>query len=184
MAERFIPRRTSKPHNDLTATYVRSILSYDPLTGILTWKRREDARPQWNGVFAGKPAGALHPNGYIIISINNRLYRAHRLAWLIMTGEWPLNEIDHKYRNRADNRWHMLREATHAQNAYNMKRSPKSGFKGVILGPAGRWHAQITYNFRNIFLGSFATKEQAAKTYDEAAKQLYGDYASHNNIST
>ncbi|MFW4291481.1 HNH endonuclease [Salmonella enterica subsp. enterica serovar Paratyphi C] len=43
--------------------------------------------------------------GYIRIYINKKWYLAHRLAWLYVTGKWPINVIDHINRNKADNRF-------------------------------------------------------------------------------
>lgn len=100
----------------LSQEYLKSILHYDPETGILSWK--VDRRR----VKIGQIAGYLCL-GYVAIGIDGKLYKGHRLAWLYMTGEWPKDEIDHINRTKHDNRWVNLREATKEQNCDNRKGS-------------------------------------------------------------
>ena len=78
----------------LTQEYLKSILSYDPETGVFTWKERQDVeRPaQWNSRYAGEEAGCEYKNGntfYRCIGINFKYHAAHRLAWLYVMGDWP-----------------------------------------------------------------------------------------------
>ena len=112
----------------LTVAYVRSILDYNPETGEFRWKKRtanmfapgnrtaEWRCHNWNSRHADKSAGTLHPGGHVIVRIFKINYKAHRLAWLYVTGKWPENEIDHTNRIGSDNRLVNLSEATHAQN--------------------------------------------------------------------
>ena len=70
------------PLPKLSADFVRSILDYDPKTGVLLWKHRPKALRRWNSRHAGKIAG-YRQNGYLVIQVgkgNN--YRAHHLAWV------------------------------------------------------------------------------------------------------
>lgn len=46
-------------------------------------------------------------------------YKASRLAWLYMTGEWPKYEMDHINHVKDDNRWVNLRDVTPAENCAN-----------------------------------------------------------------
>jgi len=89
---------------------------------------------------------------------------------------------DHISGDTLDNRKQNLRVVTHAQNAWNM--GPREGrrFKGCSYRPdKGKWRARITVNrSKPIFLGHFGTEEEAARAYDEAAKQLQGEYARLN----
>lgn len=167
--------REQKRANRLTLEELRRILYYDPITGILTWLIRRNGH---GGCVVGKPAGSLRQHssdtwldgGYIQIVIDQRVYRAHRLAWWFMTGTPPPKGIDveHKNRDRADNRWENLRLATRSQNNCNAKtrRDNRSGVKGVH--PNARaygkpWFARITMNKRIIHLGFFDTIEEAAE---------------------
>src|ERR1700719_1662744 len=95
---------------------LRELLSYDPETGVFRWLVRKR-----QNVKAGDVAGSFDGCGYCKISIDRRAYKAHRLAWLYMTGEWPPAEIDHINMNRADNRFANLRLATRHQNMANQR---------------------------------------------------------------
>jgi hypothetical protein len=73
----------------LTVTRLREVLHYDPITGIFTWLVSLSNH-------VGKVAGSLDGTGRVRIRVDGREYGAHRLAWLYMTGNWPVNEIDHR----------------------------------------------------------------------------------------
>ena len=166
--------------NSIDAALVRSILDYDPETGVLTWRARTDMRSQWNARFAGKVAGYRNSNGYLRIWINGRQINAHRIAWLWMTGEWPKKQIDHKDGNRANNRFDNLREATNAQNMANrpVQKNNACGVKGVCwANRRNKWRAQIHVKSKNIFLGHFDSIEDAASAYAMASEKLHGEFS-------
>jgi hypothetical protein len=174
----------------ITAAQARAILDYNPETGGFRWKARtpEMFPPggrsadwqcrNWNSRWAGQPAGTLHPGGHVIIRVFGKNYKAHRLAWLLMTGEWPKEEIDHKNLAGSDNRWANLREATHHQNMANKhaQRNNTSGFKGVVRHK-DKWRAKLCVNGRHIHVGIFDTGEEAAEAYFAAASKHMGEYA-------
>lgn len=92
-------------------------------------------------------------------------------------------EGDHISRNTLDNRRGNLRPCTNAENSKNrnLNRNNKSGFKGVYWHERRqRWMAQICADGKQIDLGRFKTKEEAARAYNEAANRLHGDFASPN----
>lgn len=167
----------------LTAEYLRSILHYDPETGLFTWRERADMSPQWNGRYAGQRAGSPLPNKhttYIRIKINDRAYKAHRLAWLYVTGEWPSGRLDHRDGDGLHNWFDNLREATGTQNKGNSRRPSHNttGLKGVRRSHNGkRWAAQIKINGRYLHLGMYDTPELAHAAYVEAAKAHFGEFA-------
>jgi hypothetical protein len=164
----------------LTAEYVRSILDYNPETGVFTWRWRSDAQTRWNTHYAEQVAGSKNSNGYIIIHIGDRRYRAHRLAWLIATNAWPKNLIDHIDMDRSNNRLSNLREATHSQNKANRCKPShnKSGYKGVSWSrTTNKWLAQIVVDGRPIPLGRFDDVEEAAMAYAKAAREIYGEFS-------
>ncbi|MBB5762191.1 hypothetical protein HNR01_001811 [Methylorubrum rhodesianum] len=151
---------------------LRELLSYDPQTGLFAWRKSGTGRR------IGVPAGRLDAGGYRKIGINRRVYAAHHLAWLWMTGEWPKQEIDHADRNPDNNAWGNLRLATRQQNVANTacRKDSKSGIKGVSQRPNGRWRAVIRVDGRPISLGSFARPEQASAAYAEAAEKYFGAF--------
>lgn len=150
---------STTPANELTAEYLRSILHYDPATGIFTWKVRTA-----NQVKAGDVAGSLDGHGYLQIKLQSRHYQAHRLAWLYVYGEWPKLSIDHINRNRADNRISNLRDVSHKQNLQNTSKysNNTSGHPGVSWNKRdSKWQAQIMHNYKHIYLGYFSILEEA-----------------------
>lgn len=90
---------------------------------------------------------------------------------------------DHLNGNGLDNRRFNLRNATAEQNGRNVRllRTNTSGYKGVSWVAAHkRWESKIYFNGRKKYLGEFHSKEQAAKAYDEAARAVYGEFATLN----
>src|SRR5215475_5659246 len=153
----------------LTLQRLREVLSYDPETGLLTWLQKTGRKS------AGSVAGSLDNNGYVVIRIDRRIYKSHRLAWLLMTGEWPKHTIDHINNAPADNRWENLREATYSQNNANrgLTTRNKSGLKGVS------WHSQNNCwvaHFLNRYIGSFNSPEDAHAAYCEVAQKHFGEF--------
>lgn len=168
----------------LTYERLREALHYDPMTGVFTWLI-PGCGPGGGGVRGvGKPAGRVSKAGYVRLSVDNVRYRAHRLAWFYMTGQWPALQVDHKNGVRHDNRWRNLREATQVQNSANMMRQrPASGMpKGVICYKNSRtgtvrYRAHIMVDGRSIYLGSFRQLQEAADAYSAAAREHFGEFA-------
>jgi hypothetical protein len=152
----------------ITLERLREVLEYNPESGVWVWVGRTGKKSK-----PGKIAGSLDNNGYVVIRIDKRIYKAGRLAWLYMMEEWPRTTIDHKNGVQADNRWANLREATYSQNNANRRtRDKRSGLKGVR--PNGRrWCAY----FCNKYLGTFDTPEEASAAYLSAARARFGDFA-------
>lgn len=173
-----------KPRKDLTAEFVKSIFDYDLLSGLFRWKERIDVAPQWadrwNRRYAGKIAGTLDGKGHLYVRIFRRRYYLHRLAWLIVTGDWPARDIDHRDTDGTNNRFANLRQATDAQNNFNRpkRRDNTSGYKGVTFHKGtAKWLAQIKAGRSKRYLGLFDLPEDAHVAYCEAARELHGDFA-------
>src|SRR5882757_9467364 len=97
---------------ELEYDYLLRVLEYNPDTGIFINRIRRGP----NGDPAGSEAGHSDKDGYIIIHLCKKKYKAHRLAWFYMTGTWPAQEIDHKDGRPAHNAWLNLRESTRVEN--------------------------------------------------------------------
>jgi len=97
----------------------------------------------------------------------------------LLTG-WPIT--DHMNGNGLDNRRTNLRRASRSQNMANRRKlsGSSSAYKGVSLQSDGKWKAQIGHARRRIYLGLFCTADGAARAYDEAARQLFGEFAALN----
>lgn len=169
-----MPRREALTR--LTAKYVRSVLVYDSDTGIFTWRVRVAMRAR-----AGDIAGHRMRSGYVQIMIDKVHYQAHRLAWLYVTGMWPSGDLDHKDLNKSNNAISNLREATDTQNKGNRRalKNNKLGVKGVLYDAKMRrpYRAQIWINGRSVYLGGFATAEEASAAYAAAAVEHFGEFS-------
>lgn len=154
--------------------WIRSLLEYDPFTGEFYWLK------SGHGISAGDLAGSVYANGYRYIQIYSEDYRASRLAWFFVTGEDPIEFIDHKNKVRDDNRFNNLRKATNSQNQANTgpKSTNTSGFKGVSYQLSrGKWIAMITVDGKAKNLGRYATRAEAARAYSRAAIEAWGEFA-------
>lgn len=161
--------------NRISAERVREVLSYDPETGIFRWKVATSSR-----VSVGDIAGQTTWNGYIVIGIDGANWRAHRLAWLYMTGDWPKEHTDHINGKRDDNRWSNLREATRSENNRNvaMHKNNTSGRKGIYWHKLRqKWHVTIMIDRRKIHIGYFDDPDIAAAAYRAAALKYHGPFA-------
>jgi hypothetical protein len=155
----------------VTADRLRELIDYDPGTGAIT--RRGGQR----GARPGRQVTATNESGYLVVNIDGRVYRGHRLAWLWMTGGWPPAQIDHRNGDPGDNRWSNLRAATPTQNAQNRQGAQtnnKLGLLGVTLHrQSGLYHASIVLNGHKISLRYHETPEEAHAVYMEARREVY-----------
>lgn len=175
-----------KPRLDdpLTAEKLRDLLDYIPAIGVFLWRHRQWANKDWNTRYAGKPAGTpTVPKGYVQILVRTRLYLAHRLAFLWMTGRWPAAEIDHADNNPANNAWSNLREASRSQNAMNYRRRTDntSGYKGVQWEKRRQyWYFVVETNGRREIFPNYATAEEAHAARLQVIRRLHGAFARHD----
>jgi len=111
--------------------------------------------------------------------------RTHRMVFYLHHGHLP-EFIDHIDRDTRNNKISNLREATRAQNNSNKEslKGSTSKYLGVYKGTRkkGRWEAQISNNYKKIFLGRFKTEVEAAIAYNKAAIKHHGDFANLNEI--
>ena len=147
------------------ASYVRTHWGYNPITGDVTGR-------------LGKPIGRLRPDGALDClaylpdgSVASVLL--HRAAWLLATGHWPPEEIDHDDRDRSNNRWINLRCATHGQNRQNLSRRNSAGRLRGTHPYYRKWKSTIRVDGRTIYLGLFDTEEQAHEAYLSMKRALH-----------
>ena len=157
-------------NNLITQQKLKELFIYDPESGIFA---RRIATGRHGRHKVGTKAGTSQNYGYVVIHVDGRRYVAHRLAWMYMYGEWPSTDLDHINNVKNDNRIANLRLATRKQNMQNVlsHKHNTSGFKGVSWHmPRSKWRAYIFCNYRQIHLGLFDTKEDAAAARIEAEK--------------
>ena len=172
----------------ITAEYVRSILDYDPETGVFVWKERpcehfvdRRATKIWNTRYARQRAGTLATNNYgytrRIIRIDGTTYTANRVAYLMMTGEWPVDTVDHRNLDGTDDKWCNLRLANMKQQQSNKKGRGKF-LKGVQFERRGnKFVAKISIDNRSVYLGTFGCPAAASFAYQIAADKQFGEFA-------
>jgi HNH endonuclease/AP2 domain len=157
--------------------YLKTQLEYDELSGCFRWL--VDRGPGGSRGRIGEIAGCKRGNGYWFTRLDGVGYLLHRLAFSFKENRWP-KYIDHIDGNPSNNRWLNLREADNSQNHANMRlqKRSKSGFKGVSPNNGGpRWKAEITCNYKKIYLGTFDAPEEAHAAYCKAALELFGEFA-------
>lgn len=137
----------------ITHAYLLSRLHYDSETGSFIWK---------DGPRAGRPAGCDNGEGYLVIKLKDKRYRAQRLAWFYVHSEWPKQTIDHRDRVRDNNKFSNLRDLSQRDNNRNRK------VDVTYRGDRNRWRARIS-------LGSFATRDEAVATCRAAFDVLWPD---------
>jgi hypothetical protein len=161
----------------ITQSDVKAVLDYDPESGVFTWLHRP-GNTRFNSLYAGRKAGTTkNSKGYVNIRFSGKTYLAHRLVWLFVHGYFPDKLIDHRDRDKANNRLDNLRLATKIENNINRKPSPD---RGVRKTPKGRWQAVLggcgsahkTYKY----FGTFNTKEEAVAAFRAGAKAHFGDF--------
>ena len=165
---------------ELTQERLQELLHYDPETGIFTNLKSRGR------VKIGSVAGSKNPNGYIYIAIDSKKYRAHRLAWLYVHGNFPEKCLDHINEVKDDNRIVNLRLATNLENHQNQS-SPRtnntSGFNGVGWHKfSGKWLARIMANGKHKHLGYFDTAEEASAVYLAAKRKLHQFWVEEKTI--
>lgn len=153
--------------------YANKHLHYDKETGVII---RKTTVSQY---LAGRRAGFVHGDGYRHIGVLGRQYKEHRFIWLMVYGKWPDGDIDHINHDTTDNRLCNLRDVSTSGNMENQIRAHKRNQTGLIgvtkhhKSPKKPWRARIRVKKQEIYLGTFATKEEAFKVYLEAKAKYH-----------
>ncbi|AUR87184.1 HNH nuclease [Vibrio phage 1.097.O._10N.286.49.B3] len=159
-----------KPYEDMA-----KVVAYDPDTGDLTWL--VDAA---YNVKKGSKIRTKNTGGYLVFRYQGTLYLAHRVCWLLQTGEWPIEMLDHINGDKGDNRAVNLREVGAKGNAQNMKKysTNTSGQPGVSKDTRGKW----TVRLGKIHLGTHVDYDKAV-AIRKAAEKIYGYHENHGRTT-
>ncbi len=139
-------------------TSLKLCLNYDKESGLFNWNQAKKSL-----------AGSINAGGYLQIRFQNKIYYAHRLAWLFVHGTWPTFTINHKNGNKLDNCIENLEDVEQHVNL-----SLRHKVKGVRQRN-GKFYARVCKNKKETQLGPFVTEEEAHSVYLEIRKELaYG----------
>jgi len=146
----------------LEQTYLKQLLEYNSQTGEFFWKIRRS-----NCAKHGWFSGTKRPDGYLAISIDKKIYLAHKLAWLWVYGELP-PILDHIDEDKGNNKINNLRLSSKSLNGLNQAKPHKDStqiFRGISQTDSGKWMAKYCVDNKQIYLGSFETQEEASQVY-------------------
>jgi len=166
----------------LTQKRLKELFRYDSCTGDFI---RLQSRRGYN-CKKGDIAGYIHnTNGYRLINVDGKKYRAQRLAWLYMLAKFPNSRIDHKDRNKSNNEWMNLRPLTQSENCKNslMRSNNTSKITGVYWNKLRlRWYANVMVDYKTICLGSSVDFFEAC-SMRLSANNKYGFSENHGRIA-
>ena len=163
---------------------VNQLLRYEPESGKLFWLNRpieqfntKRAWKSWNARYSGIEAfRTIGSGGHFRGWIYNKQYLAHRVVWLMQTGDWPKADIDHIDGDPTNNRLSNLRDVSASVNLKNtgMHRNNTSGVTGVSWSSAHKkWVASLMVNGCVKILGRFDDIQAAAEARQKANRE-YG----------
>lgn len=120
----------------------------------------------------------LQSGRYAAATFGNRGHLMHR----VILGNPDMPHIDHIDGNGLNNQKSNLRACTASQNQHNRrpKNNRRSRYKGVTVRGQRAFCAEIRLDGRSTHLGYFRTEEEAARAYDETARERFGEFARLN----
>lgn len=155
----------------LTQRRLREVLLYSQESGEFKW-----ISPSSLALRPGQVAGTAHGgNDYVRLMVDGVRYKAHRLAWLYVHGQWPKHEIDHINGIKSDNRIANLRDVPKNINQQNHRKA-NAGNPTRLIGAVRHgkgFTASIRVEGRLLYLGKFPTAMEAHAVYLEAKRQLH-----------
>lgn len=166
-------RATTRHLYDPPLELIRQYLRLDAETGQLFWLvDLGPGRPK-----AGDVAGCPNAAGYIVVRLKGQLMLAHRIVWALDRGAWPTFEVDHEDQDKGNNRPGNLRPGHEGNNQRNKpgRKLPKSGYRGVYERRPGQFQARGNIGGTYMHLGCYPTAIQAARAYDTAILEHFGE---------
>lgn len=118
----------------------------------------------------------ISKTGYPVATIKGKTTKLHRY---LLDLENPDVIVDHKNHDILDNRRSNIRICTHGDNARNKGGGNK--IHGIRKSRAGTYTVRITYNRKEIYLGTFKTYDEAVTARYEAEDKYHGEFAYHRS---
>lgn len=176
----------------MLSTYLKNIMEkqfkelieysfdFDLENGKIYWKNVSKHHNRLNGKEAGMARKGKGDKYYWVIKLNGKAYKRSRLIYFYIHGRFPSPCIDHINGNSLDDRPSNLREATVTQNSWNHKgRKKKSDLPMGIRKQCNKYIARISYNKKQIIIGSFDDIETANAAYKNKRIELYGNFCGY-----
>lgn len=131
-------------------------------------------------------------NGYIVITFQKKLIKAHKLAFLYMTGAIP-DMVDHIDGDGLNNRWDNIRAVTQLQNNHNRRidKSSTTDIKGISWYDNKKtgtgYLARISINYKRIccwfsiieYKDKQNALDKAVSWVREQREKHHGHYTNH-----
>jgi hypothetical protein len=145
----------------MNANRLRALVAYNPETGLFT------SRVKRHLVSVGQTLGGLDAKGYVRIKLDGKFYKAHRLAFLYVTGEWPSDDVDHEDRNKSNNRWGNIRDAGKSVNGMNKGPSVTCRARARGVYPIRNTTDKVwAARKQGVYLGCFRSITEAQEAYN------------------
>lgn len=162
----------------LTYERAHELFNYDPETGIVTRKKTVT----YNAVEGDTVGTKVSSNGreYLCTEVKGKLYKIHRIVWLMCNGDWPDGEIDHINHKTTDNRIANLRVVSRAENLKNrtLQKNNTSGINGINWdNKSGKWRARVCNGGKSFHVGFFIDIQEA----ELAVKAKRAELGFHEN---
>lgn len=176
---------------DVTQEYLKECFDY--VDGKLFWKERplshftsEASMKKFNTPYAGKEAGYFNSRtdskregfGYYIVRCKGKVRKVHRIIFKMHHGYCP-DVVDHINNDSSDNRIENLRSSSVKLNAANSSTNYNKKTKGVSYTPSNRtnpYRVSIELDGKPLYIGSFASEDEAQAAYNIVGLDLYGEY--------
>ena len=164
----------------MTQERLGELLSYDKETGKFIRNMKRGRFPAGSEVM---PRTDERRGWYPYIKLDDKTYGLHQLAWLYVNNELIVGfrkdskgmVLDHINGDVSDNRISNLRKVTFAENSRNrtIAKNNKYGSQGLLYNEkSDRWIVNIVYNYDNIHLGSYTSKQEAIAARQGAERAL------------
>ena len=164
--------------------FIKDSVIYCHTTGQLTWKidrpsfhfKREQEYKRYLSTNAGNLVKcSIKDKSYLQFKIGYKLYEVHRIAFVLMNGTFPLEQVDHINGNKLNNKWDNLREVPQCINARNRKKqvNNSSGITGVSWHKTKKlWIARVHYEGKEKQIGGYLNINEAIKARVDFIKNV------------